>query len=139
MGRNDILENLKTSLEAIDGTGSWTNTLAFVSRGFRADVGEDQYPHVMILNPQEEVKIQEFNKAYLAEVNVLILAVCKDKTAAQLEVFIEEILKALVLDPSRGNYANSTTIERHELHDIDKSENQWIGVEIIIKFRRELT
>ena len=139
MSRNDILENLKTSLEAINGTGSYTNTVAFVKRGYEGSVGADQYPYILIINPVESVKTEDYtSKNCLAEVEVDIFARCKDMTASELETFLSEIIKAVIADPHRGGYALNTFFKGCGTMDSDVPENQYIMTNFVITFRRSL-
>ena len=114
ISRRLILDNLKTTLEGIDGTGNYSSTVDHVHRHMRTfnEVIGDR-PVICIVPMEEEYEHnpgQQIRVIFSVELLCFISAASEDARINALNDLLDDLFIALYADPTRGGYAHETQI-----------------------------
>lgn len=143
--REYILENLKTTLEGITVVGGYSNTILSVQRWNQKGNPLQAVPCIVINSGLEEKK-PEPNPQATCKFSVYLDVWMRqdddatdpsDKISASL---LADVEKALMVDPTRGGYAEDTNIINNTpFETVDGQPSFGIIVELEIIYKHKLT
>lgn len=137
-GREKVLDNIVAALGIIATGSGYNYTIGDYRLGLKhfQEVPEDKFPAAFVAGA-DEARTNVSNRGFKSILQVSIIAFVKvadSSDPAQLErdlsKFIEDITKALYLDPTRGGNATFT-----EVRDIKTDKGSWIpyaGCEMVV-------
>lgn len=108
-----ILEDIKTAVEGIDGTGSYNTTLATVERRLKhwSTMNQSEFPAAFVLYESETFEPFTMTRNLLSDFTVTIIAflhISDGVLETQITNIREDLLRALLTDITRGGNAIDT-------------------------------
>lgn len=124
-----ILKNIETTLEAVDGTGSWNVTLSKVERFLASGNTKETVPLVVII-PDFEEREEGMSQIVHSKLDVyLILYVVQEKSDTTpldefIDPYVQDISKALLADRGRGLSGGEPNAEDTEIMSVEPFEEE---------------
>jgi hypothetical protein len=143
--RENILANLKTTLEGITAAAGYTHTMAGVSR-WSSKSNETRQTPCIVINSGPEEKLQQPNPQATCRLTVYLDVWMRspdtDTTASDtyLSSLLADVEKAVMADHTRGGYAeNTAVVSAVPFETVDGQPVFGIVVEVLITYKHSIT